>query len=87
MQIYEPAMVDENDVVTTGLLTGVRYIKDNRRLVTFLSFSLFGFIPLLPNVVSKEPTISFAWSCGCAFLSLVTLGIVSGYASGRNKRR
>ena len=25
-------MVDENDAVTTGLLTGVRYVKDNRLL-------------------------------------------------------
>jgi len=32
VQIYEPIMVDEHDGVTTGLLTGVRYIKDNRLL-------------------------------------------------------
>ena len=32
VQIYEPIMVGENDVVTTGLLTGVRYVKDNRLL-------------------------------------------------------
>jgi hypothetical protein len=32
VQIYEPVMVDQNGAVTTGLLTGVRYIKDNRLL-------------------------------------------------------
>lgn len=32
VQIYEPIMVDTNGRVTTGLLTGVRYIKDNRLL-------------------------------------------------------
>lgn len=32
VQIYEPIMVDPKGAVTTGLLTGVRYIKDNRLL-------------------------------------------------------
>lgn len=32
VQIYEPIMVDHEDQVTTGLLYGVRYIKDNRLL-------------------------------------------------------
>ena len=32
VQIYESIMVDRNDVLTTGLLTGLRYIKDNRVL-------------------------------------------------------
>ena len=32
VQIYEPVMVGEKDIVTTGLLTGVRYVKDNRLL-------------------------------------------------------
>ncbi len=32
VQIYEPVMVDWQDRVTTGLLYGVRYIKDNRLL-------------------------------------------------------
>jgi len=32
VQIYEPVMVDNNGEVTTGLLSGVRYIKDNRIL-------------------------------------------------------
>ena len=32
VQIYEPVMVDEDDVPTTGLLMGVRYVKDNRLL-------------------------------------------------------
>ena len=32
VQIYEPVMVDEQGVATTGLLTGVRYAKDNRIL-------------------------------------------------------
>jgi hypothetical protein len=32
VQIYEPIMVDPDGRVTTGLLTGVRYIKDNRLL-------------------------------------------------------
>jgi len=32
VQIYEPIMVDEHDAVTTGLLKGVRYVKDNRLL-------------------------------------------------------
>ncbi len=32
VQIYEAIMVDAADVVTTGLLTGLRYIKDNRIL-------------------------------------------------------
>lgn len=55
-------------------------------LMTFLSFSLFGFVPLIPYLVLEEPTISFAWSCGFAFVALVILGIVSAYASGRNRR-
>jgi hypothetical protein len=32
VQIYEPIMVDYADEVTTGLLYGVRYVKDNRIL-------------------------------------------------------
>ena len=32
MQIYEAILADRNDEVTTGLLTGIRYIKDNRIL-------------------------------------------------------
>ena len=32
VQIYEPILVDWQDRVTTGLLYGVRYIKDNRIL-------------------------------------------------------
>lgn len=32
VQIYEPIMVDEHDNVTTGLLSSMRYIKDNRLL-------------------------------------------------------
>ena len=32
VQIYESIMVDRNDVLTTGLLAGLRYIKDNRVL-------------------------------------------------------
>jgi hypothetical protein len=32
VQIYESIMVDRDDRVTTGLLRGVRYIKDNRLL-------------------------------------------------------
>lgn len=32
VQIYEPIMVDEHGEVTTGLLKGVRYVKDNRLL-------------------------------------------------------
>jgi len=32
VQIYEAIMVDPDDQVTTGLLTGVRYVKDNRIL-------------------------------------------------------
>ena len=55
-------------------------------LMTLSSFCLFGFIPLIPYLFLKEPTVSFAWSCVFALLSLVTLGIVSGYASGRNKK-
>jgi hypothetical protein len=32
VQIYEPILADENGNVTTGLLTAVRYVKDNRLL-------------------------------------------------------
>lgn len=32
MQIYESVMVDAADAVTTGLLRGARYVKDNRLL-------------------------------------------------------
>jgi hypothetical protein len=32
VQIYESIMVDRADAVTTGLLRGVRYVKDNRLL-------------------------------------------------------
>jgi len=32
VQIYESVMVGEDGAVTTGLLTGVRYVKDNRLL-------------------------------------------------------
>jgi hypothetical protein len=32
VQIYETIMVDRRDTVTTGLLHGVRYVKDNRLL-------------------------------------------------------
>jgi VIT1/CCC1 family predicted Fe2+/Mn2+ transporter len=53
--------------------------------MTFLSFCLFGFLPLIPYLVSKDPTASFGWSCVFAFFSLVTLGIVSAHASGRNR--
>ena len=32
VQIYESIMVDQAGAVTTGLLTAVRYVKDNRLL-------------------------------------------------------
>lgn len=32
VQIYEPVMVDQQGTVTTGLLHGIRYVKDNRLL-------------------------------------------------------
>jgi hypothetical protein len=32
VQIYEPVLADADDRLTTGLLRGVRYIKDNRLL-------------------------------------------------------
>jgi hypothetical protein len=32
VQIYEPVLADQNGRLTTGLLSGVRYIKDNRLL-------------------------------------------------------
>jgi hypothetical protein len=32
VQIYEPVMVDQQGAVTTGLLHGFRYVKDNRLL-------------------------------------------------------
>jgi len=32
VQVYEAIMVDRGDAVTTGLLRGVRYVKDNRLL-------------------------------------------------------
>jgi hypothetical protein len=32
VQIYESIMVDSNGAVTTGLLTGLKYVKDNRLL-------------------------------------------------------
>jgi hypothetical protein len=32
VQIYEAIMVDHQDAVTTGLLSGVRFVKDNRVL-------------------------------------------------------
>jgi hypothetical protein len=32
VQIYEPVLADQNGHLTTGLLSGVRYIKDNRLL-------------------------------------------------------
>ncbi len=53
-------------------------------LVTFVSFCLFGFVPLIPYLVFAEPTVAFLWSCVFALCSLVTLGVVSGYASRRN---
>jgi hypothetical protein len=34
VQIYEPILVDSRGRVTTGLLSGVRYVKDNRILPT-----------------------------------------------------
>ena len=55
-------------------------------LMTFLSFCLFGFIPLIPYLVLKDPTFSFTWSCVFTFFALVTLGIVSGYVSGRDRK-
>jgi hypothetical protein len=32
VQVYEPVMVDQGGAVTTGLLHGFRYVKDNRIL-------------------------------------------------------
>lgn len=32
VQVYEAILADQNDEVTTGLLTGIRFIKDNRIL-------------------------------------------------------
>jgi hypothetical protein len=32
VQIYEPVLVDHNKQITTGLLSAVRYVKDNRLL-------------------------------------------------------
>ena len=47
-------------------------------LVTFLSFCLFGFVPLVPYLVFEDPTLAFLWSCVFALCALVTLGWVSG---------
>jgi|TARA_B100000315_G_scaffold259852_1_gene317653 VIT1/CCC1 family predicted Fe2+/Mn2+ transporter len=74
-------MTDELELANPEKESAVR-----NGLMTFLSFSFFGFIPLIPYLLLKDPTSSFTWSCVFTFFALVTLGVVSGHASGRNRR-
>lgn len=56
-------------------------------LATFISFVIFGFIPLLPYffMSGHDTQDTFLYSCFATFVALVLLGLTSAYASGRNR--
>lgn len=57
-----------------ALLTGI---------ATFLSFCLFGAIPILPYLMVSGPQTAFQISCFTSFIALVLLGSLSATLSGR----
>jgi hypothetical protein len=65
VEIYESIIGDENGHVTTGLLTGVRYLKDNRSttLVLPAAFIAFAIGPRLapqPDLSPLKPNSGFS---------------------------
>ncbi|MBA7501006.1 hypothetical protein ES704_03768 [subsurface metagenome] len=60
-------------------------------LVTFLSFAVFGFIPLSSYVIAQlipalenDPTLSFIIACALTGLALFTLGALKVKVTGKN---
>lgn len=53
-------------------------------LVTFASFVVFGFIPIIPYLLMNQPNIAFGYSAMFGVLALISLGLLSGYVSKRN---
>jgi hypothetical protein len=55
VQIYESIMVDRRDIVTTGLLHGVRYVKDNRLLPRGFDKSTAGPDVAVRGAAAEDP--------------------------------
>ncbi|MCA9385613.1 VIT1/CCC1 transporter family protein [Candidatus Dojkabacteria bacterium] len=53
-------------------------------IATFLSFIVFGFIPLSPYLVISDVTYAFIASCGGTLLALTLLGIMRWFATKEN---
>tara|TARA_B100000427_G_scaffold321971_1_gene323300 strand:+ start:10271 stop:11008 length:738 start_codon:yes stop_codon:yes gene_type:complete len=53
-------------------------------LATFLSFIIFGFIPLTPYFFTLNQANSFSFSIGCTGLALVILGIIRAKVANEN---
>ncbi len=50
-------------------------------IVTFFSFVIFGFMPLIPYLLTQEVMPAFFWSIGCALSAMVLLGMLRMYVS------
>ena len=51
---------------------------------TFLSFIIFGAIPLLPYILFTDLMFHFYWSCVFTALALITLGLIRSLLSGQS---
>ena len=65
---------EQTNIDTNPLLNGV---------MTFASFCVFGFIPMIPYLIVHVPREAFYLSCGFSAGALVVLGVFSGYISKR----
>lgn len=52
-------------------------------LATFVSFIVFGLIPLLPYVITGRSQGVFIYSVGATFIALFLLGVLRWYVTGR----
>lgn len=52
--------------------------------MTFGSFCIFGFIPIIPYLFISDARTAFYMSCICALVALILLGGISGWASRRH---
>ncbi|MBT5855481.1 GMP synthase [bacterium] len=53
-------------------------------IATFISFIFFGFIPLIPYLLTDQTQGAFNLSVGFTTMALVALGLLSGITSNRN---
>lgn len=74
--------------IITGLETGMADERGQRPgrngLMTFLSFCVFGFLPLVPYVLGAPEARAFALSVGTTTGAMVALGLLRGRATGES---